>query len=262
MRYRRMHRIGLVFLCAAAFVLASCTTVSLEQRKRQSESLRDLGEAYLVEGKTTMALMELIKAEKLYDKDPLLQNDLGLTYMDKDRLDLAITHFKKAVELKQDWPNALNNLSTAYLKIGQWDLAIAHLERLSQDLLYATPHYAFLNLGWAYYNKADYGKAEKYYRDTLQHYEDGFPKDGTYLKALVGLGRTFMETGKIQLSVTYLERAIRFAPNLAEIHMILAQAHTRAGDNAKARLSYKMVLALVPETQLAEKARLAMEKLK
>ena len=262
MGYRRTHIFGYVFLCAAALVLASCTSASLEQRKRQSESLRDLGEAYLVEGKTTMALMELIKAEKLYDRDPLLQNDLGLTYMEKDRLDLAIAHFKKAVELKQDWPNALNNLSTAYLKTKQWDLAIAHLERLSHDLLYATPHYAYLNLGWAYYNKADFDKAEKYYRDALRHYEDGFPKDGTYLKALVGLGRTFMKTGNIQLSVKHLERAVRFAPDLAEIHMILAQAYTLAGDNAKARMAYKRVLALAPETQLAEKARMAMGRLK
>lgn len=262
MNHRTQHPNRLLHLFLAVLLVASCTSASMEQRIKQSESLRNLGEAYLIENKTTMALKELLNAEKLYDKDPYLQNDLGLTYMAKDRMDLAVTHFKKAVELAPDWPNALNNLATAYLKQERWDLAIALLKRLSEDLLYATPQFAFLNLGWAYYNKADYSKAEKYYRDALQHYEDGFPKDGTYLKALVGLGRTFMKTGKMQLAMTHLERAVRFAPNLAEVQMILARAYVLAGDNASARIAYQRVVALEPETQLAEEARNAAKRLK
>ena len=262
MGYRRIHRISLVCICAAALLLASCTSASLEQKIRQSESLRNLGEAYLIENKPTLALVELIKAEQLYDKDPLIQNDLGLAYMAKDEFALAEIHFKKALALKPDWSNALNNLATAYLKQKKWDIAIGHLRRLSKELLYTTPHYAFLNLGWAYYNKADYGQAEKYYKMALGHYEDGFSKDGTYLKTLVGLGRTAMKTGKTRLAVSYLEKAVAFAPDIADVWLIQARAYALAGDTAKARKAYRKVMDLQPASRLAEDARKGMAQLR
>lgn len=259
----RMQRPShLIHLILTVLMVTSCTSASMEQQIKQSESLRNLGEAYMIEGKATMALKELLRANAIYGDDPYLQNDLGLTYMAKDKLDLAVTHFKKAVALKPDWPNARNNLATAYLRQEKWDTAITYLKELSEDLLFTTPHYAHLNLGWAYFNKGDYPQATQYYRKALSHYEDGFKKDGTYLKALVGLARTHLATGKTREAVATLERAAQFGPDVAGVHFYLGNAYAQAGDRTEARRAFLRVMALEPDTQLAEEARMASQRLK
>ena len=48
----------------ALIILAGCAG-NLEQRKKQSQAARDVGESYLIQGNYTPALRELIKAEKI-----------------------------------------------------------------------------------------------------------------------------------------------------------------------------------------------------
>jgi type IV pilus assembly protein PilF len=245
-----------VLLLTASFIVSACTA-DLARRKKQSESFRNLGEAYMIEGRLTLALKELLRAQEVYAEDPYLQNDLGLAYMGRDKLDLAIVHFNKAVALKPEWPNARNNLATAYMRQERWDTAIGYLSELSEDLLYTTPHYAHLNLGWAYFNKADYGRARTFYRQALKHYEDGFKKDGTYLKALAGLGRTHLATGRVEVAIRFLERAMQFAPDVAGVHLHLGRAYAKAGKAALARSAFQKVMALAPESEMADEARTA-----
>lgn len=252
----------LLFLIAVSLLLNGCNSVGLEKRMKQSESLRNLGEAYMIEGKSTMALKELLRAEQLYADDPYLQNDLGLTFMAKDKLERAVTHFKKAVDLKPDWPNARNNLATAHLRQKKWDTAIGYLKELSEDLLYTTPHYAHLNLGWAYFNKGDFTKAALHYTEALDHYEDGFKKDGTYLKALVGLGRTCLRTENVSKAVRMLEKAAEFAPDVAAVQLELGKAYAAAGNRNQARRALMRATELAPDNDTAEAARVVLERLK
>ena len=187
------------------FFLVSCGA-NLEVRKSQEEASRNLGEAYMGQGDYTAALREFLKAEKLYSKDPYLQNDLGLTYMAKGKPDIAINHFKKAVEIKPDYTPAKNNMGTAYLAQKKWDDAIACFKEITGDLLYATPHYPLSNLGWAYYNKKEYRLAEKYYQDALKI-------EPKFVIALRGLGLTYLKMGRISEAVATLEKVIELAPD-------------------------------------------------
>ena len=187
------------------FFLVSCAA-NLEVRKNQEEASRNLGEAYMGQGDYTAALREFLKAEKLYSKDPYLQNDLGLVYMAKAKPDIAIDHFKKALEIKPDYTPAKNNLGTAYLAKRKWDDAISCFKEITGDLLYATPHYPLSNLGWAYYNKKEYGLAEKYYKDALKI-------EPEFAIALSGLGKTYIAMGRISEAVATLEKVIELAPD-------------------------------------------------
>jgi Tfp pilus assembly protein PilF len=188
-----------------AFFLVSCAA-NLEVRKKQEEASRNLGEAYMGQGDYTAALRELLEAEKLYDRDPYLQNDLGLVYMAKGKPDIAIDHFKKAVGIKPDYTPAKNNMGTAYLAQKKWDDAIACFKGITCDLLYATPHYPLSNLGWAYYNKKEYRLAEKYYQNALKI-------EPRFVIALRGLGLTYLKMGRISEAVTFLEKVIELAPD-------------------------------------------------
>ena len=104
-------------------------------------------------------------------------------------MDLAVKHFKKALEIKPDYAPAINNLGTAYIKKKEWDTAIRYFKEVSENLLYATPHFALSNLGWAYYNKKEYALAEKFYLKALEI----SPK---FINALVGLGKTYTAMGR------------------------------------------------------------------
>jgi tetratricopeptide (TPR) repeat protein len=232
---------------------ASCAG-NLETMKHQGEASRNLGEAYMVQGDYTSALRELLQAEKLYPNDPFLQNNLGLTYMARERLDLAIRHFNRALELKPDYAPARNNLGTVYLAKEDWDSAIATFNKLTGDLLYATPHFPLYNLGWAYFNKRDYPRAEKYYLEALK-------VEPRFAIAFRGLGNTYAATGRTGQAIEQFEKGVKLAPNFPELHMDLAKAYTRARDYKKATASYQKVIELTPDSPLAREAKAEVEKI-
>ena len=235
------------------FFLVSCAA-NLEVRKKQEQASRNLGEAYMGQGDYTAALREFLEAEKLYDRDPYLQNDLGLVYMAKGKPAIAIDHFKKAIEIKPDYTPAKNNLGTAYLAQKKWDNAIACFKGITGDLLYATPHYPLSNLGWAYYNKKEYRLAEKYYQDTLKI-------EPEFAIALRGLGKTYIAMGRIPEAVTILEKSARNSPRFAELYFDLANAYTLSRKYKKALDAYNKVLELAPNSPLAVDAQKEIERL-
>jgi len=207
---------GVVSACVLLMLIASCAP---QQNKsnliRQSETTRDLGEAYLRQGDYTSALRKLLEAESMNPEDPFLQNDLGLAFMAKNSLENAENHFKKAIAIKPDYAPAKNNLGVAYLAQEKWDMAIAVFKELTGDLLYATPHYPLTNLGWAYYNKQQYETSEKYYHDALGY-------DANYPLALRGLGRTCAAMGRIEEAIVFYEKAVAKSPDLSRLILILA----------------------------------------
>jgi tetratricopeptide (TPR) repeat protein len=214
---------------------------------RQSETTRDLGEAYLRQGDYTSALRKLLEAESMNPKDPFLQHDLGLAYMAKGSLENAENHFKKAIAIKPDYAPAKNSLGAVYLTQKKWDTAISVFKELTGDLLYATPHYPLTNLGWAYYNKQQYEVSEKYYREAIAY-------QANYPPALRGLGRTCAAMGRIEEAIEFYEKAIARSPRFFEAYFDLGGAYGRSGDYEKALAAYEKVRELAPEHPLAKEA--------
>ncbi len=229
------------------FSLFACAGAQAK-RKKQAQVTRTLGEAYLQQGNVTEALRELLKAEKLNPNDHLLHNDLGLAYMAKQRLEKAEFHFKKAIDLRSEYAPAKNNLGTVYLAKKDWDAAIAQFQTVAGDILYATPHYPLTNMGIAYYNKKDFGNAERYYQDALDLQPD-------FGLALRGLGKTYIALNKLPEAVATLEKAVKTAPQSADLQMDLASAYHMQGQTKKALFAYRKVTSLAPDSLLAETAQ-------
>jgi len=231
-----------------AFSLFSCAGPGREVRKKQGEASRNLGEAYMQEGRYTAALKELLAAEKQIPDDPYLQNDLGLTYLAKEKSETAIQHFKKAVKLNPDYAPARNNLGVAYMAAENWDAAITTFKEVSQDLLYATPHFPLTNMGWAYYNKGQFKEAVQYYQDALKI-------EPRFIIALRGLGQTYLSMKKYRDAIDTFEKAIDITPRFPPLYMDLGQAYTAVRDNQSALQTYKKVIALFPQSDFAEEAK-------
>jgi len=245
---------GSIWLVLLIFGLVSCTA-NLEVRKKQGESSRNLGEAYYKEGDYTAALREFLKAQELTPDDPILYNDLGLTYKAKGKPDLAIKHFKKALELKHDYAPAKNNLGTAYMAKKDWDLAIKEFKEVAQDLLYVTPHYPLSNLGLAYYNKGEYQLAAKYYIEALE-------LEPSFIFALRGLGVTYIAMGKGPEAVATLEVGVKNYPRVPQLHFDIGEAYILSRSYEKAFDAFQKVINLVPNTPLARKAQIEVQKIK
>jgi Tfp pilus assembly protein PilF len=243
-------RLSMVYLTTIVMLLAaSCSGVNTVQNKRMAEVKREVGEAYMRQGDYTSALRELLEAEKLDPQDPIVHNNLGLCYMNKKRISDAIIHFKKSVALKPSYAPARNNLGTAYLALKEWDTAIAVFKEITNDALYGTPHYPLSNMGLAYYHKGHYKTALGYYKKALS-LQDNF------VNALRGAGRSHLALNQGRMALQYLERAVKYAPKMPQIHYELAEAYHLLGQTNQAVVSYETAIEFAaPESDVAVKAK-------
>lgn len=250
------------FLFCGAFLilpLLACATTeyNIEKKKAISEDYRRLGDAYVRQGDYTRALRYYLDAAKLYADNPDLQYNMGLAYQEKKNYGRAIEHFKRALELKPDMAPARNSLGVAYIKAEDYDQAIIVLNQMIENQafeIYMTPQYPKYNLGWAYYQKRQYLESERYLKEALDYYTIGIPKDGIYIKALRALGLNALAQSKPEQALSYLEKAIPFAPKWPDLYLDIARAHRLAGEAPRARQAYNRVIELAPGTDLADTA--------
>lgn len=239
--------IATVVVLLAGLVLSCTANKNLKERKEVAEASKSLGEAYLRDGNFRSALKEFKKAEEVISEDYYLQDDLGLAYYYLNQNDLAIHHFKKALSIKEDYAPARNNLGNAYAQKQEWDLAIEQYKIVVSDLLYATPQYPYSNLGVAYYHKKEYKLSEKSYLEALNAKPD-------FVKALYGLAKTYMATGRTSEAIDRLEKAVQLAPESTPVFFELAKAYSLTGDFRKAYAAYLRVVQLDPDSPLADQA--------
>lgn len=251
-RWRPEIILSLLF---AMLLFSACATTdaSLQDKKKAAAAI-NLGEAYLNGGNYTAALRELLKAEKLNADDPILHNDLGLVYMAKEKTDLAVVHFQKAVQLKPDYSLAKNNLGSAYMVQKEWDKAIAVLRPITEDMLYATPHFPLANLGWAYYNKGQYDKAEKYLKKALDLQPDFFV-------AQLNLGRTYLASGRLHAAQSLFEKVAQTNPKNPSLLLEMGRTYRLLGDYNNARLALKGAIEYTEDSNLAVEASKELNKI-
>ncbi len=96
-------RVRMLALFLAILMSAIACTATQEKQRKQATAYRELAEVYIAEERYTLALRELLKAEKLHPDSALIHNDLGLVYMLKDRMDLSVPQFKRAIQIKPDY---------------------------------------------------------------------------------------------------------------------------------------------------------------
>jgi Tfp pilus assembly protein PilF len=167
--------------------------------------------------------------------------------MAKEKIDLAVVHFEKAVKLKPDYSLAKNNLGSAYLVQKEWDKAIVVLQEVTGDMLYATPHFPLANLGWAYYNKGKYDKAQKYLEEALDLQPD-------FYVAQLNLGRTYLATGQVHAALSMFEAAAQLNPKDPALLLELGKTYRHLGDYNSARMALKGAIEYTEDSNLAVEA--------
>ena len=86
---------------------------------------------------------------------------------------------------------------------------------------------AHINLGTLYYNRQEFGLAERHYREAIE----GDPR---YALAYFDLGNVLDETGRVQEAVQTYKTALQLAPTYADAHYNLALAFEKLREPRKA----------------------------
>jgi tetratricopeptide (TPR) repeat protein len=92
---------------------------------------------------------------------------LGRTYRIQGRLQEAIAECKAAIEIDPEFGNPYNDLGAYLIDDGEFSEAIPWLERALGCARYATPQYAWFNLGRAYEDRDELSLARACLRQAI-----------------------------------------------------------------------------------------------
>jgi type IV pilus biogenesis/stability protein PilW len=225
------------------------------QQKETALSHMRLGDSLLQEGKPTQALGELLKAAEMNPGDPQIHNVLGVVYLEKGMTAQAAEHFRKALSLDPKYIEVRNNLGIAYLRAGKIQEAIKELNLAVESPLYATPQFAYCNLGQAYLALQDYEKARANYTESLKI-------SPQYSLSYYGLGLTWKAVENWEQAAEAFKKTIEYAPRFASGHLELGEVLVRLNEKSLARLAFQEVIQLVPDSDQARKAKERLKELK
>lgn len=119
--------------------------------------------------------------------------------------------FARGIALEED-PSTHNEAIAAYHRV--IDLAPNHAA-------------AHINLGTLYYNRQEFGLAERHYREAIA-------VDSRYALAYFDLGNVLDETGRVHEAVETYKTALQLAPTYADAHYNLALAFEKLREPSKA----------------------------
>ena len=218
--------------------------------KHRAELHLEMGVGHLAQGNYPAALSELLEAEQLDGKNPVIQNNLGLAYSVRGRFKEAEEHYNKALELKSDYSDARANLGRLQIDEQKYDEAIRNLLVVENDLTYQYPGKPLSLLGMAYFFKGKYKKAEDYLARSMSAQRGSCVTSEYY-------GRTLFEEKKLDEAAGILDLAIENcrAAQFEEPLFFAAMTYYSLGDKEKSKARLQELIAKYPRSQYLKKAK-------
>lgn len=241
-------KFSLYTLLSVLVLISACAVTDPELGRKRARALENMGLSYLREGNPNLAVKHLMEASEADPGNPHIANSLALVYRELGLFDRSISEFQRALALRPDFPQAWNNMGGTYLLMRRWDDAISCFEKAAGDISYATPHYAYLNLGFAYYQKKDYNRAVSYYREALR-------VDPSFAMAFENLGLAHEALGEWDDAHAAYESAISHEPDSPNAYLLLGKLHRRLGRRAAAVEALQNAIVLDPEGPVGNQAR-------
>ncbi len=189
-----------------------------------------VGTSHLEKGNYPDALRDLLQAEALSPKDPLIQNNLGLAYFMRERYELSENHLRNAVSLDPQFTDARNNLARVLIERGNHKEARQNLDRVLADLTYPQPGKAYVNYGLSYFREQKYSDAKDAFLKAIGHDRENCLAQNYY-------GRCLLELKDSAKAIQALDKAAGFClkVNFDEPIYFSAIAYYRMGDRNKAQ---------------------------
>jgi len=172
-------------------------------------------EGKLLEPIAGQFLMDFSEREKVVTSTPVPRSEP--TPRDHE----VTAWFARGITLEED-PNTQSEAIAAYQKV--LELAPTHAA-------------AHINLGTLFYNRQEFGLAERHYRHAIE-------ADPRYALAYFDLGNVLDETGRVQEAVQTYKTALQLAPTYADAHYNLALAYEKLREPRKALKHWQAYIRL------------------
>lgn len=201
-------------------------------------------------GNYPYALQELLAAEKLDPRNPLIHNNLALVYYVRERTDLSEKHFREALRLEPAYSDARNNFARTLIDQKRYDEAKGLLDTVLKDLTYAGGDRAWLNLGIIHFEQKNWSEARRAFEQSLVLQRESCLASSYH-------GRTLFEEKRYRQAARGLDQAIAFCQRemFDEPHYYSALAWYRAGDRARAKARFQEILKLYPNGRYRDRAQ-------
>ncbi len=245
---------SLFFLLSIFFFLffSGCATTQHAENIKKAAAHNKLGFSYLNNRQINEAFIEFQKALKLDPKNKETLNYLGYINAGFNKYDKAISYYKRAIAIDPEYSDAMNNLGLVYLDIKEWDKAIKYFQAALRNALYRTPGKAYSAMGYAYYKKGDYIKAENSLKEALIR-NPVFPLSMYYL------GLVYIELEKYGPAIKELQKAVGIIPDYYDAHWELAKIYLRLTKKSKALKHLRIV---AEENENTVRRRKALEQIR
>jgi Tfp pilus assembly protein PilF len=240
-------------LVLLAFGLGCATTQGpevAEQVERQSKAKYNMGIDHLENGRTAMALRELLDAEQLTPNDPWVHFALAEAYRRSNRPQDSVRHLERTMLLDPGLQSARLNLSGVYVQMGDYANAARHAQILVDDPTFATPWRALTNLGWSELRMGRIAEARRHLELAIQY-------SPRYWPALLNLGILEGGEGRRLEAVALFQRVVDLDPGplaTAEAHYRIAETFIALGQQEKAVRHLDAVAGIQPNGQWGAKS--------
>ncbi len=236
-------------LIVSLIALIACTTPEKSDRQRAGLHMQ-IGTGYLQKGMYPQALNELLKAEQLDPKNPLILNNVGLAYYVRGKTKLAEEKFRAAIQVLPNYSDAKNNLGRVLIDTHRDSEAVRLLQEVQGDMTYEAPEKTLSNLGMAYFDLGQYQKAEEHLSHSLQIRRENCTTANYY-------GRTLLEMKRLEQSATALDQAIEFcrSSKFEEPIYFSAMSYFSLGEKEKSRARLEELLKEYPKSKYVAKAK-------
>lgn len=229
--------------------LMGCSTLRKEDRDRAALHMQ-MGTGYLSQGLYPQAMSELLKAEQLDPKNPLILNNLGLAYYVRGKFKQAEAKFREAISRNRDYSDGKNNLARVLIEQKSSNEALKWLKEVEGDLTYSYPDKTFANFGMAYFELGQFKRAEDYLLKSLEIRRQNCVTSNYY-------GRTLLELKRLEQSAQVLDQAVEFCrqSHFEEPLFFSAMSYYSLGEKEKTRARLEELLKDYPKSKYVAKAK-------
>jgi type IV pilus assembly protein PilF len=238
------------FILYAVIIFSGCVSSTKAGDRERAILHMQIGTGYLSKGQYPLAMSELLRAEELDPKNPLILNNLGLAYFVRGKTKIAEDKFRAAIQFAPKYTEAKNNLGRALIESNRPTEAIRVLREAEGDLTYEYPEKTFSNLGMAYFTSGQYKKAEEYLARSLEIRRQSCTTADYY-------GRTLLEMKQLEQSAKVLDQAIEYCrqDRFEEPIYFSAMSYFSLGQHEKARARLEELIKDYPKSKYVAKAK-------
>ncbi len=240
----------IIAFLSVSFIFAGCATTTSKEAQQRASLHMQIANGYLSKGLYPQAMSELLLAEKLDPRSPLVHNNLGIAYYVRSRPKQAEAEFREAIRLEPNFSDAKNNLARTLIDQQRYPDAIKLLAEVEGDLTYQAPEKTLSNMGMAYFEMGNFKKAGQYLERSMQIRRESCTTANYY-------GRTLFETKKVKESAEMLDQAIEYCRTSRYEDPIYfsAMSYFTLGQKEKTRARIDELLKDYPKSKYVAKAK-------